>query len=94
MPRGIPNKKISPIQEKEVKAEVVINAKETEKEIEKVVLKKEVVETPNPVVEKLPVGQKYFEAPDGTLIVGDADKQQVWYRKLNNGQGGWINPKR
>lgn len=37
---------------------------------------------------------KYFEAPDGELIVGEADKSHVWYRKGNNGNGCWINPKR
>lgn len=42
----------------------------------------------------LPPGQKYFEAPDGTLLVGEADKQQLWCRSLNGGKGGWINPRR
>jgi hypothetical protein len=45
-------------------------------------------------VEPLQPGQKYFEAPDGTIIVGEADKSEIWYRKLNDGKGGWINPKR
>jgi hypothetical protein len=45
-------------------------------------------------LEPLQPGQKYFEAPDGTIIIGEEDKQQVWYRKLNNGRGGWINPRR
>lgn len=39
-------------------------------------------------------GQKYFEAPDGTCVIGESDKMQLWYRKLNNGNGGWINPQR
>ena len=39
-------------------------------------------------------GFKYFEAPDGTLIIGEADKQQVWYRAGNGGKGCFINPKR
>lgn len=49
---------------------------------------------PTITIEPLQPGQKYFEAPDGTIIIGESDKQQVWYRKLNNGKGGWINPKR
>lgn len=51
------------------------------------------VEKPKPLAE-LPPTQRYFEAPDGTLIIGEADKQQIWYRGMNNGKGGWINPKR
>jgi len=47
-----------------------------------------------PEPEKLGPGQKYFEAPDGTLMIGEADKQQLWHRPLNGGRGGWINPKR
>lgn len=43
---------------------------------------------------ELPPTQRYFEAPDGTLIIGEADKQQIWYRGMNNGKGGWINPRR
>lgn len=46
---------------------------------------------PNPVAQP---GQKYFEAPDGHLILGEADKQQLWDRRLNNGKGAWINPAR
>jgi hypothetical protein len=42
------------------------------------------------VLEPLQPGFKYFEAPDGTIIVGEADKQQVFYRAGNC----WINPKR
>jgi len=50
-----------------------------------------------PLLEKVEVlgpGQMYFEAPDGTLVVGEVGKQQLWYRKGNNGKGMWINPKR
>lgn len=63
---------------------------------------KETKETPRstvlvaakPKVEPLQVGQKYFETPDGELIIGEADKQQVWSRRLNGGKGGWVNPQR
>ena len=44
--------------------------------------------------QKLEPGQKFFEAPDGTIIVGEADRSHVFYRQGNNGEGMWINPKR
>lgn len=46
------------------------------------------------ILEPLQPGQKYFEAPDGTIIIGEADKQQIWYRGGNDGKGAYINPKR
>ena len=39
-------------------------------------------------------GQKFFEAPDGEIIVGEADKTSVWSRRMNGGKGGWVNPRR
>jgi hypothetical protein len=39
-------------------------------------------------------GQAFFEAPDGYVIVGEADRAHVWYRYGNGGQGMWINPRR
>jgi hypothetical protein len=39
-------------------------------------------------------GQAFYEAPDGFIIVAEADKPQVWYRQGNNGKGMWINPRR
>lgn len=66
---------------------------ETQKEkVEVNVLKK--AEPAKEKLAPLPPGQKYFEAPDGTHIIGEEEKQQLWYRKMNNGKGGWINPKR
>lgn len=37
-------------------------------------------------------GLKWFEAPDGTLIPGEADADSVQYR--TGGQVVWINPRR
>lgn len=56
-------------------------------------------EPPMPVQEKpklepLGPGQKYFEAADGEILIGEADKSQLWYRKGNGGNGCWINPRR
>lgn len=39
-------------------------------------------------------GQKFFESPDGEIIVGDAEKTHVWSRHMNHGKGGFINPMR
>jgi hypothetical protein len=39
-------------------------------------------------------GQAFFEAPDGFIIVGDADRDHVLYRQGNNGQGMRINKRR
>ena len=55
-----------------------------EKEKENVVLKKEAK------LEPLAPGQQYFEAPDGTVLIGESTAQRLWYRKGNT----WINPKR
>ena len=38
--------------------------------------------------------QAFFEAPDGFVIVSDADKDHVLYRQGNNGKGMWINKRR
>lgn len=45
-------------------------------------------------LEPLGPGQQYFEAPDGTVLIGEATNTHMWYRKGNNGKGQWINPKR
>lgn len=44
--------------------------------------------------EKLDPHQKLFESPDGEIIIGDADKDKAWSRTMNDGKGGWANPKR
>ena len=38
--------------------------------------------------------QQYFEAPDGTIIVGEKSATRIWYRAGNDGEGMWIRPKR
>lgn len=84
MPRGIPNKK----EEVEVKEPIEVIRKAVE---EKPEVKPEPVK---PKLEPLAVGQAYFESPDGVVIIGDATKDQVWYRAGNNGKGLMINKKR
>lgn len=42
----------------------------------------------------LPPGQKFFEAPNGFIMVGEAGMGRILYRAGNNGKGMYINPKR
>jgi hypothetical protein len=44
--------------------------------------------------ETLGPDQKFFESPEGEIIVGPADKNEVWSRHMNGGRGGWVNPRR
>jgi hypothetical protein len=48
----------------------------------------------NPKLEPLGPGQKYFEAPDGTVLIGEDTNPHMWYRAGNDGKGMWINPRR
>ena len=70
----------------EVKEAVVINEEKKEEPAKAVQVK--------PKLEPLGPGQKYFEAPDGTILIGEADMPQLWYRAGNEGRGMFINPKR
>ncbi len=89
--------------EPEVKTKKIIMEKENAKEIKEVqeekvvnvlIDKSEVVPKAEPKLEPLQPGQKYFETPDGEIIIGESTKQQIWVRRLNNNAGGWVNPKR
>lgn len=51
---------------------------------------KDTVDGAGKKLEPLGDGQRYFEAPDGTVLIGDANKDRIWYRPGNC----WINPKR
>lgn len=42
----------------------------------------------------LPSGMAFFEAPDGFIIMAEADQPDVLYRQGNNGKGMRINPMR
>lgn len=68
----------------------VINANVREEKEER----EEVLKAEAPNVEPLGPGQKYFEAPDGTMLIGEATANQIWYRNGNGGKGMWVNPKR
>lgn len=70
----------------EVKAEVITNEEKKEEPAKTVQVK--------PKLEPLGPGQRYFEAPDGTVLIGEDTNPHMWYRAGNNGNGMWINPKR
>lgn len=74
----------------EVQAEVITNAdvREEKEEREEVLTKKA------PALEPILPSQAYFEAPDGTILVGEASADRMWYRAGNDGKGMWINRKR
>ena len=42
----------------------------------------------------LPNGQKFFESPEGWIVLGEADKDHVFCRQANGGKGAFINPMR
>src|SRR4051812_34481302 len=44
-----------------------------------------------PKLDALAIGQAYFCAPDGYVIIGDDTKNDIWYRAGNNGKGMFIN---
>jgi hypothetical protein len=70
----------------EVKEAVIVNEEKKEEPAKAVQVK--------PKLEPLGPGQKYFEAPDGTILIGEADMPHLWYRAGNEGKGMYINPKR
>lgn len=74
------------INDNESNTEEIPDEKEEEIQEEKPLLKNQ--------VNALGTGEKYFEAPDGTILVGSANADRLWYRAGNHGRGMWINPKR
>lgn len=70
----------------ETKEAVVVNEEKKEEPAKAVQVK--------PKLEPLGPGQRYFEAPDGTVLIGEDTNPHMWYRAGNNGKGMWINPKR
>jgi hypothetical protein len=39
-------------------------------------------------------GLKFFESPEGFIMVGEADKDTLFCRHSNKGKGAYINPRR
>ena len=87
---GIPEMVGASITREDV-VEVIKNAgrknEEERKETAQAVLTK-------PKLEPLGPGQKYFEAPTGEILIGEADMPHLWFRAGNEGKGMFINPKR
>ena len=53
-----------------------------------------IAESRKSLLNPLGPGQAYFEAPDGFIIVAEADRPHVLYRQGNGGKGLMINPRR
>lgn len=70
----------------ETKEAVVVNEEKKEEPAKALQVKQK--------LEPLGPGQKYFESPDGTILIGEADSPHLWYRAGNGGKGMFINPKR
>jgi hypothetical protein len=101
MPRGIPNKKAEPkaVETKqetisEEKPKVHISPAEMKAMEAKAHLRDKPSNEERSAVKAQP-GMKFFMAPDGTRLEGEADKNRLWYRNLHgNNKGGWILPER
>ena len=95
-PKGSKNKKdevvVKAVQEEEV--EVIVDKQEEDHDG---MLEREEETKKAVAVEVLPAlgeGQKYFEAPTGEVVVGEASANHIWWRHGNGGHGMWINHKR
>ncbi|MBK8871869.1 MAG: hypothetical protein IPN19_12775 [Elusimicrobia bacterium] len=92
-PAGSKNKKTEVVEDvvipevSEQKESEVISHEEERKETAKAIVLK-------PKLEPLGPGQKYFESPDGVILIGEETSPSLWYRAGNGGKGMWINPKR
>lgn len=53
-----------------------------------------IAESRKALLQPLAADQRFFESPEGEIIVGEADKTHIWSRHMNNGKGGWVNPRR
>jgi hypothetical protein len=53
-----------------------------------------VAESRKALLQPLGAGQAFFEAPDGYIVVGEADRPHAIYRQGNNGRGMKINQMR
>jgi hypothetical protein len=92
-PKGSRNKSTEVVendaipQVSEQKESEVIHEEKREERTEKTLLVK-------PVLDPLGPGQKYFEAPSGEILIGEAGATHMWWRAGNGGKGMFINPKR
>lgn len=95
-PKGSGNKKAEVKKEsKPVVEKPVVNVpRETILKPEVPSAQKEEIKKAKPVLEPLGAGQAYFESPEGEIIIGEANKDQIWSRKMNGGKGGWCNKRR
>ena len=57
-------------------------------------IQRKVAESRKALAQPLAEGQAFFESPEGYIMIGEKEKDHVWCRDMNNGKGGWINPRR
>jgi hypothetical protein len=102
MPRGRP-KKVQPLETQtqtlgsvDVVPTFVETVQPTPVKEERILTPEElrIKESRTALDQPLPPGTRFFETPDGEIIVGDAEKSHVWSRRMNGGRGGWVNPRR
>jgi len=55
---------------------------------------KKIAESRKSLEQPLQPGQRLFESPEGEIIIGEDSQTQIWSRTMNNGKGGWANPRR
>lgn len=91
-PKGSKNKKTEVIENDAISQDSEqIKSEETNEEEREETAKAVQVK---PVLDALGPGQKYFESPDGTILIGEEDATHMWWRAGNGGKGMWVNPKR
>jgi len=88
MPKIIPKKVVKAEEHHEEEIKEKIEKTETKSEVLKA---KRACGCCDVELAPLPPGQKYFEAPDGHVIIGEEKVSQVWDRRK---KGAWINPLR
>jgi hypothetical protein len=102
-PKGSRNKSVNEVVEtlessavENQKKEVVTHEEERQETPQAVLTadQKRIADSRKALKHPLDPGQKFFEAPDGTIMVGEANKNHMWWRAGNGGHGMHINPRR
>jgi hypothetical protein len=78
----------------EIVADVPEKAKNDFREKAELTIAERIAESRKSLSTTLPPTQIFFETPEGEIIIAEADRDRVWSRTMNNGKGGWCNPRR
>ena len=89
-PRGYTDKRT----DDELKAASVVEEHDPLRERPPMPAKDKIAESRKALDTPLEPGQAFFEAGDGFIMVGEADRPHLWYKAGNNGDGCHINKKR